>query len=296
MLERAVTMQSTSTAILIPTLGRPHRVAEVHRSARDHANGDVSIYFVVEQDDADTIAAVTRTGAGMIINRGAPTYASCINQAYLDTQEPFFVLGSDDIEFLPRWLDEAMACMDDPAVGMVGVRDPLHPLVDHSTHSLVRRRYIEERSGCMDLPNTVLYPYKHGWTDWEMASVAKVRGAYRYCATSLVKHLHPGWETGGMVRTDHELYDATYAKGNRTVGEDFDIFSGRARAWVKQLARRKPLTPADRKIVGRVMAREFPVRARLRRYSLRMARILDQARARQERGSMGAASGQGAGV
>ena len=66
--------------------------------------------------------------------------------------------------------------------------------------------------------------------------------------------------------------------------------------WVKPLARRKPLTHADRKIVGRVMAREFPVHARLRSYSLNAARAFEQVRLRFERRQVHTANDQGAGV
>jgi hypothetical protein len=255
---------SVKTAILIPTYGRPHRVEPLTRSIRDNTKIPYSIYFIVEEHDQATIEAANRVGARMIINQGEPTYASCINTAYTATTERFFLLGADDIELTPGCLAEAVSCMSDSRIGVVGVRDPLHPFVDHSTHSLVRRRYIEEYSGCLDMPNTVLYPYKHAWTDWEMVSVAKVRGAYYYCDHALVEHHHPGWHPGGVVRSDSERFDATYAKGNESVIEDFAVFSRRARRWVNLLRKRKPLTRADRKIIGRVMEREYPIRAKIR--------------------------------
>ncbi|MEM6329881.1 MAG: hypothetical protein AAF790_06500 [Planctomycetota bacterium] len=254
------------TAIILPTLGRPHRVAPLLANIAEATSGPHRVYFVAEPHDTATIEAVEASPAELILNRGPGSYASCINTAYHATSEPFFFTGADDIRFTPGWLPAALAEMDDPAIGVVGTVDPLHEFPDQSTHSLVRRRYIAEESGCFDLPNTVLYPYHHGYCDTEFLAVAKARGAYVYCEQSRVEHHHPGWDWLGNVRSDDERYDATYAKGNSRHWEDLQTFLSRSRAWSSRL---EPNSPATRSLL-KFLRRNRGLRGRLR-YAYRAA-------------------------
>lgn len=226
---------SERVAIFVPTVGRPTRVAEVAENLRSATAEDYRLIFIVEKHDAETIEAVGQIGAELIINPGPPTYASCMNTAYAQTDEPFFFTGADDAYFRPGWLTAALKCMADPSIGIVGTRDPLHDWCDHSTHSLVRRKYIDEQSGCLDRPRTFFYAYLHGWAEHELLGVAKVRGAYHYCEESEVEHRHPGWDWQGRVRSDDEKYDATYAKGNRNHNADTAIFLQRSAQWIDLL-------------------------------------------------------------
>jgi glycosyltransferase involved in cell wall biosynthesis len=242
---------SDTVAILIPTFGRPQRAAELVEDIRVATTANYRIYFVVEKHDPETIAAVGRLDAEAIINPGEPTYASCINSAYAQTKEPYFFTGADDIHFHPGWLSEALKWMSDPKIGIVGTADPLHDSRDHSTHSLVRRKYIQQHSGCLDRPNTVLYPYWHGWTDHEFLGIAKSRGAYHYCKKSLVDHHHPGWDWFGRVDSGDEKFDATYAKGNRNHRQDTRKFLQRCRQWIDSLPDDSPSNTGLKKFVRR---------------------------------------------
>jgi hypothetical protein len=237
-------------AVLIPTLGRPGRVQPLLDNLNATAAGNVAAYFVVEREDRATIEAVRRTGTGLIFNDGPPTYASCVNTAYRETAEPFLFLGADDIVFVDGWLDEALAGMADPGVGVVGTVDPRAPVPDHSAHSLVRRRYIQEQSGCTDLPDTVLYPYMHGFTDHELVGVAKARHAYAYRERSGVEHHHPGWDSLGRVRGGSAL-DATYRKGNRHHRLDTLTFIERSRTWIDLIDKPSPADIRVRKFIRR---------------------------------------------
>jgi len=219
------------TAILIPTLGRPHRVRGLLDNVAATTRCPATTYFVVERDDVRTIEEVRKASARVVFNPGPPTYASCINTAYRETDEPYLFLGADDIVFVDGWLEAALSALADPGVGVVGTADPYWPLPDHSSHSLVRRRYIEDQSGCMDLRDTVLYPYWHGFTDHELVGVAKARGVYRYCAESRLEHHHPGWDPLGRVRGGATL-DGTYRKGNRHHRRDIVTFVDRSEQWM----------------------------------------------------------------
>jgi len=220
-----------STAILIPTLGRPDRVRPLLENVAATTRSPVSVCFVVERDDTETIAAVRATDARLIPNEGPPSYAACINTAYERTDEPYLFLGADDVVFCEGWLEAALRSMGRPGVGVVGTADPRWPLPDHSSHSLVRRRYIAERSGCVDRRDIVLHPYHHGFTDHELVGVAKARGVYVYCEEARVEHHHPGWDGLGRVRGGASL-DLTYRKGNANHRRDLATFVARSGQWM----------------------------------------------------------------
>ena len=253
-----------STAVLIPTLGRPARVQRLLDNLRASTACPFSPRFVVEGKDTATIEAVKRAGAQWIVNDGPATYASCINTAYRATDDAYLFLGADDIVFADGWLEATIDAMSDPAVGVVGTADPIFPLPDHSAHSLVRRRYVEEHSGCIDLPDTVLYPYWHGFTDHELVGVAKSRRAYLYCEEARIEHHHPGWDKLGRVRGGTRL-DATYRKGNRNHRKDTVLFIRRSRRW------RHLIEPTSRAEIGleEFIRRNRGVRGALRYHLLR---------------------------
>jgi len=219
------------TAVVIPTLGRPHRIHRLLENVAATTHSPCRVYFVVEGDDTATVERARRHGADVLVNEGPATYASCIDSAYRRTVEPFLFLGADDIVFQDGWLEAAIAAMADPRVGVVGTADPVWPLPDHSSHSLVRRRYIDEQGGSMDRRGRVLHPYRHGFTDHELVGVAKARRAYAYCEASRVEHHHPGWDSAGRVRRDVAL-DATYRKGNRHHWRDMATFVRRSADWM----------------------------------------------------------------
>ena len=237
-----------STAILIPTFGRPHRIKQLYNNVVNTSD-DCTLYFIVEESDTDTIAEIRKLGARMIVNQGLPTYASCINSAYEQTKEMFLFTGADDLHFTPNWLSAVQRIMSENSqIGVVGTFDPIHPLPDHSTHSLIRREYIKYHGGGID-NSKVLYPYWHGFTDHELLGVAKARKRYRFCTDSHVKHYHPGWDRLGRIRSTARNFDETYAKNNVRHIEDIETFVKRSQQWIHLITEKTPANKSVKKLV-----------------------------------------------
>lgn len=218
--------KSKDVAVFIPTFGRPHELSRVVDNLYENTTSDLfDLYFIVEKGDQATIDAIKPLRAKMIINEGQPCYADAINTAYHKTREPYFFTGADDLGFYPEWLEQALSKMDDN-IAVVGTNDlggiPIGEQRD-STHYLVKREYIKKQSGVVDMKDTVLYPYKHNWTDKEFIETARLRNAYVYCPDSKTEHNHWAWGKAQM--------DATYKRGNESSAEDERTFKNRQHLW-----------------------------------------------------------------
>lgn len=191
--------------ILVPVLGRPGKVASFLEDAKAAAV-DARVLFIATEGDRGELEALTRAKADFLVVPDPGTYPVKINAGYRVTTEPFLFLGADDLHFHPGWLPAAMAKMAD-GIGVVGTNDLYNPRVlqgRHSTHSLVRRSYIEEQSGVADNPDTVLHPgYRHWFCDDELVGTAQRRRVYAHAHASIVEHLHPYAGKAEMDPTYH---------------------------------------------------------------------------------------------
>lgn len=222
------TPKTKQTAIFIPTFGRPHALHRVIDNLFENTPEDLfTAYFILEQGDSESYAIAQRLRARVIFNSGLPCYADAINTAYRKTLEPYFFTGADDLGFEPKWLETALSYMKD-GKQVVGTNDlgsiPIGEQRD-ATHYLVKTSYINKHSGVVDIPNTVLYFYKHNYTDKEFVETARSRDAYIYAPDSRVNHFHPVWNKG--------QWDATYKRGNETSEEDKRTFLQRQHLWQK---------------------------------------------------------------
>ena len=167
-------------------------------------------------------------------------YAKKINRAVEVTSAPFLFLGADDLRFHPGWLPAALVHFDDPAVGVVGTQD-LAPTErsrsgQHSTHSLVRRSYVE-RFGTIDEPGKVLHEgYWHEFVDDELVGTAKARGAWRFAHRSVVEHLHPSW---GKAE-----FDRLYREQDRRMAVSRRLYQQRRRLWENPARSRSSSRPS----------------------------------------------------
>jgi hypothetical protein len=207
--------------IYLPTYRRPHKLAEVAKNIEDTTHHDFKLYFGLEPEDEAGIDAAIATGHRMLINMGRMGYADTIQTIYDDSDEEIFIHANDDFTFLPDWDKQPVAMFENPNIHVVGVKEQ-----ENTTYSAVffiRRKYIEEQSGVIDIPDRVFYPYHHNYQDTEFTQTAQARGVWAKCEAPCIQHNHPGI-VGGQK-------DATYKKNDATVSEDERTFESRKHLW-----------------------------------------------------------------
>lgn len=216
--------------VVVPVLGRPHRVAPLVASFEAARKVPSKLLFVCSPEDDPQREACRTEGHYMAVldePAGPGDFAKKINYAYRITEEPFLFQAADDVTFQPGWDLEALRVIEKTDTGVCGTNDGANPTVMrgiHSTHSLIRRSYVNECGACLEGPGVVFSPaYGHQWVDNELVELAKSRGCYSFAHNSFVLHSHPIWGTAQD--------DATYRKGNETARADRDLFRQRARQW-----------------------------------------------------------------
>jgi hypothetical protein len=242
-----------AVAVLLPVLGRPHRVEPLLRSlTASQGVARLSPVFLVSRGDDATYREVARVEAlGLAAAAwltdwpaGPGDYARKINLGLAITNQPWVFCGADDLAFHPGWADEALAVAARASALVVGTNDLSSPRVTqghHSTHSLVARSYALDR-GCTadESPGVVLHEgYDHQFCDDELIGVARYRGVFAFASRSRVEHLHPHWRKGEM--------DATYRKGQRAFDADRRLSRARSRAWAPRPVALPRLTPLPRR-------------------------------------------------
>lgn len=206
-----------TVAILMPVLDRAWRIEPLLRNIRDATPEPHRVIFAAS--DPETIAELDRLHAQYLQDDG-DTWPNRINRLFHHTTEPYVFLGADDVVFYPGWLPILLAAAQ--AVDGVAVANDYFN--KNGTLALVSRRYIEEQSGCVDMPDVVVYPgYRHNWSDAELFATAKARGRHAYCPDAVVEHLHP---SAGKAP-----FDSTYRKGFDSELDDHRLFLTRQHLW-----------------------------------------------------------------
>lgn len=213
--------------IIIPTLGRPHRIAEIVDNIHAATNHDHRVIIVVERHDPDSAAAASKTAATVVVNHRTHNYQGAVNSGYEASTADWVFCGADDLIFHYGWDDECMA-LDDGFVGVIGTNDLYNPHVlagMHSTHSLVRRAYLNEMGGVPDLgPGSFLAEcYDHNFCDTEFIATAKMRARFRPCLTAIVEHMHP---CAGKAEVDD-----TYQRSMAEFDRDARLYDMRTSLW-----------------------------------------------------------------
>lgn len=216
--------------VVAPVLARPWNAGPLADSLAA-ASPDVRLLFVVSPDDDAQREACARTGADILTATWGPgpgDFARKINLAYRETTERFIFQAADDVRFEPGWADEALRVAEDTGAGVTGTNDMANPLVKrggHSTHSLIRRSYVDSPGASADGPGSVFSEaYGHQWCDNELVELAKARGQWAFAARAVVRHRHPIFD-----RTVPR--DATYERGDLSAREDAALFRQRRRLW-----------------------------------------------------------------
>ena len=211
-----------TVAILLPVLGRPHRVQPVVDSIRAATAVPHEILFVCDPGDRATQDQVALAGCRMISPGGG--YARKINEAVRATTAPLLFLGADDLTFHDGWFEAASQRLNG-AVHVVGVNDLCSKRVQrgqHATHFLMTREYAE-------LPTIdggrgpLSEQYSHSFVDDELVATARARGTIAFARDSIVEHQHP------MNGTAPD--DDTYRRGRARFAQDRVLFRRRRSLW-----------------------------------------------------------------
>jgi hypothetical protein len=224
------------TVILVPVLGRPHRVQPLLDSITANTKPAHRVLFIVNDTDRAELQALRRANVAPVNEGPGPhyvtvpawrgTYPCKINVGYQVTDEPLVFSAADDVAFHPGWLEAAQAKLSDQ-IDVVGTADLLNPAVmsgEHSTHTLFRRSYIEREGGTVDGNGIVLHEgYPHDFCDAEFIETAKQRGRFVHAPDSVVEHIHH-W--GGKAPMDK-----TYRRGRRGRNAGKVLYEKRRKLW-----------------------------------------------------------------
>lgn len=212
--------------VYIPTYGRPQKLQKVADNLKENTHGEYELYWCVEPDDRESLLAAKDTGHPVIVNKGKATYSDALQTIYEQTDEFIFIWANDDFHFLKDWDKLPVEKMTaDSGIGVLGVPDG-NPKTSWTSISFISRKYIEEQSGVVDMPNRVLYPYNHNYVDNELTETAQSRGAWDKSETPCIEHQHPSFTWLGEFPVDE-----TYIRNNKKDAEDNELFHSRRHLW-----------------------------------------------------------------
>lgn len=220
-------MDVSDLVILVPMLGRPHRVVPLLESIDATVPG-ARVLFLLSPHDSQVRAAVEAAGRQYmeVPYQEHGDFARKINSGYRATTEPLIFTGADDLRFHPGWFEAAVAKLA-PGIGVVGTNDLGSPRViagEHATHLLVTREYAD-KFGTIDQPGAIFHEgYWHEWCDDELVGTAKHRSAWAMALDSHVAHLHPCWHREVPM-------DGLYRQQRRRMNHSRPLFEQRQRMW-----------------------------------------------------------------
>lgn len=221
-------MSVHSVDVLVPVLDRPSRVEPLITSLSDSRAEGVRELFICSPDDRAELAEIDAHHLRKLVMpypRQPGDYARKINAGARQSDAEWLFLGADDLNFRPGWLAACLAVADETGAAVIGTNDLGNPMVKmgmHSTHTLVRRSYVE--LGTVDDPNCLLHEgYDHNCVDVEFVETAMDRGAWAFAVDAHVEHLHPIWRKGSS--------DATYVIGQSAHLRDMKLLRERWNLW-----------------------------------------------------------------
>lgn len=197
-------------ALFCPTWHRPQRLQKVADNIKKATRSSYTLYWGCESDDRESIMAAANTGAKVIINKYEPSYSNAVQTMYEQSDEPIMFFCNDDFVFSDGWdLIPMKVLREKPEIMVLGVEDGLDNTF--TTLHFVRRKYIEEQSGVIDIPDRVFYSYNHNFADTEFTQTAKKRGVWDKVKGPCISHLRlPKDETyiknDVMFSADHATY------------------------------------------------------------------------------------------
>lgn len=202
--------------IYCPTWHRPHKLQEVATNIEQTTRTPFNLVWGCEPDDIASIEAAKATGHKVVINKGNQGYSDTMQAIYEQGRESIFFHANDDFYFLDGWDEPYIKFLKErPEIMVVGAHDGL-TTPSFWTICFIRRKYIKEQSGVIDMPNRVFYPYNHNYVDTEFTKTAISRGVWDKVDAPCIEHR----------RAEH---DETYAKNAATFQTDSETFHKRER-------------------------------------------------------------------
>lgn len=219
---------SAPTAVIVPVLDRPHRVAPLVESFLASGAREATLYFVADADDHAEVAAIEAAAAEheqvryIITAPPLVTFARKANLGYRETTEDWLFFCGDDVAFDRGWLWKGLREASD-RYSLVAVNDCYNPVVQRgrlANHPLIRRAWIDVSGASWDGPGHVAHEgYRHWYVDQEWTAKAMLEGVFTFARLSRVRHLH---HLNGQAE-----FDATYRKGAESVDADRALFRER---------------------------------------------------------------------
>lgn len=217
-------------SIICPVLGRPANAQPLVDSIRAHTTVEHEIIFLCSPGDDAQIDACRSTQKKVIVvdwPSGRGDAARKWNRGGEASVYPFIFCAADDLEFTDGWDVNALTVAESTGASVIGTNDSANPLVKrgkHSTHTMVRKSYVDEVGLTWDnIPGHIYAPcYDHQSVDQELVQVAKERGIWAFSRRSVVIHHHPFYSR-------HVKRDPTYDKALAGGHGDIMLFKERMR-------------------------------------------------------------------
>lgn len=208
-------------AILIPSLGRPHRLRDAAKNIRLNSDLDHDILWCVnglrskevlddlgeryiDDSDSDDLRYVTRM---------AKLMAWAVAESF---KTVFF--GSDDVVHHAAWLSTALDVMLRERKACVVVNDMRNP---NGTQAIVRTDYLPFLT--FDNAKVPFHlGYRHNYADTEQQITADKYGQHTRAMESRVEHLHPIYQNNAS-----RPWDDTYRDAQKHWNEDASRFNRR---------------------------------------------------------------------
>ena len=216
---------STLIAVLVPVLGRPHRVAPLLESFVNATSAyDATLYLIAQRSDTEELRAIEAQGLEpILVDDEDRSWAKKINRGFAATKEPWILLAADDLAFHAGWVDKVRTLLHSHC-GVIGTNDLGNASTIKgisSTHPLVRRTYAQI-FGTADERGRVLHEgYDHNFPDSELVETAKARGLYTHKRDCVIEPLHPLWGKGER--------DQIYQLGSANWNTDQALFVARCK-------------------------------------------------------------------
>lgn len=215
-------------AVIVPVLGRPQQIEPLLASIEEASTEAHRVVFVCSPGDSEATRECTSSDADTIVvpwEAGPGDFARKVNLAYRESDDEWLFQGATDLLFHEGWDEKALGMAQRMKMTVVGTNDLGNAHVRrgaHSTHTLIKREYIETMGGTFDGSGEVFSEeYCHNFVDTEFVQTAMMRGQFISCRKSIVEHLHPNWHKGEM--------DATYEKGLKDFHADARLYNERLR-------------------------------------------------------------------